>query len=92
MATMTLVGKQTGDCTYEVTATPDHGNRIKLNVGFRQYGHSGRSGYLVMTVSGGMISAHRTFERAVFEANKRANRYVRAYSKPRTRTREMSKT
>lgn len=88
MSTMTLVGEQTGDETYEVTATPDHGRRIRLRVGHGTYsaGYSSRTGYLVMTATGGTISAHRSFETAVKAANSRAKRYVTAYSKPRTRT------
>jgi hypothetical protein len=88
MATMTIVGEQTGDETYEVTATPDHGNRIRLRVGKGSYsaGYSSRTGYLVQTVTGGTITAHRTFETAVNAANKRAKRYLAAYSTPRTRT------
>jgi hypothetical protein len=89
MSAMTIVGEQTGEDTYVVTATPDHGRRVKFNVGQRTYDSNGRQrlGYLVMTPSGGMLSAHRSFEKAVFEATKRAKRYVRAYSKPRMRTR-----
>jgi hypothetical protein len=81
MSALTLVGEQTSDDTYEVTATPDHGNRIRLHVGA-----GGGTGYRVMTASGGTISAHRTFETAVNAANNRAKRYVAAYSTPRTRT------
>lgn len=49
MTALTLVGEQTGDETYEVTATPEHGNRIKLRVGKGSYsaGYSSRTGYLV---------------------------------------------
>lgn len=85
MTVMTIVGEQTGEETYVVTATPEHGNRVKFNVGQRYYDSRGRQrlGYLVMTPSGGMLTAHRSFEKAVFEANQRAKRYVRAYSKPR---------
>lgn len=88
MSALTLVGEQTGDDTYEVTATPDHGNRIRLRVAHGCYsaGYSSRKGYLVMTATGGTISAHRSFETAVNAANSRAKRYVTAYSKPRTRT------
>lgn len=88
MSALTLVGKQTGDETYEVTATPDHGNRIKLRVAKGSYsaGYSSRTGYLVQTATGGVITAHRSFETAVREANKRAKRYVAAYSTPRKRT------
>ena len=83
MTTMTIVGEQTGEDTYEVTATPDFGQRVKFRVG-RNY--RSRAGYLVMNANGGMLTSHRTFERAVFEATRRAKRYVRAYSVPRTRT------
>ncbi|SDW33831.1 hypothetical protein SAMN04487912_102382 [Arthrobacter sp. cf158] len=85
--TLTLVGRQTGDETYEVLATPEFGNRIRLKVGKGSYsaGYASRTGYLVTTNNGGVITAHRSFERAVAEANKRAKRYVRAYSKPRGR-------
>lgn len=88
MAILTIVGEQTGDETYEVTATPDHGNRIRLRVGHGRYsaGYSSRMGYLVQTATGGTITAHRTFETAVNAANRRAKRYVAAYSTPRKRT------
>lgn len=87
MTALTIVGEQTGEETYVITATPDHGRRVKFNVGQRTYDSNGRQrlGYLVMTTSGGMLSAHRSFEKAVFEATRRAKRYVRAYSVPRTR-------
>lgn len=88
MTTMTIVGEQTGAETYEVIATPDHGNRIRLRVGKGTYsaGYSSRTGYLVQTATGGTITAHRSFETAVNAANKRAKRYVAAYSTPRKRT------
>ncbi|MBT2537242.1 hypothetical protein [Arthrobacter sp. ISL-69] len=87
MSAMTLMGEQTGVESYEVTATPDYGNRIRLKVAKGAYsaGYSNRTGYIVMTANGGTISAHRTFERAVSEAITRAKRYVAAYSKPRGR-------
>ena len=87
MSTMTLMGEHISDDVYEVTATPDFGNRIRLRVAKGAYsaGYSNRTGYIVMTATGGTISAHRTFERAVSEAITRAKRYVAAYSKPRGR-------
>ena len=87
MSAITLTGQQTGAESYEVTAEPDFGNRIRLRVAKGNYsaGYSSRTGYIVMTATGGTISAHRTFERAVNEAITRAKRYVTAYSKPRGR-------
>ncbi len=88
MSALTLVGEQTGDETYEVTAMPEHGNRIRLRVAKGSYsaGYSNRTGYLVQTATGGVITAHRSFETAVNAANTRAKRYVTAYSVPRRRT------
>jgi hypothetical protein len=85
MSAVTLFGEQTGEETYEVTATPEHGRRIKLRVGKGSYsaGYSSRTGYLVQTATGGVITAHRSFETAVNSANTRAKRYVAAYSTPR---------
>lgn len=89
-----IEGTQTGDHTYEVTVRPPHGRHLTLHVvGGKPW--RTRTGYrqpkaLVKTspTSASYITEHRGFEAAVKSANVRARKYLRAYSVPRTLTRQ----
>lgn len=93
-----IVGTQTGNDTYEVRATPDHGRPVTFRVergSYRPSANGGnywrprlRYGWLVRTGSG-YLTAHTSFNAAIVSANHRARRYVHAYSQPRTLRRSL---